>query len=154
SPGKILVVVRVALCCLDWDLSVCAAIKRACAGSALAIYGSIISEIQKRVEQERSLDYIIRGAPDETVVELFEGQADDSTRGLHSSVSETWRDHPPLPWSQDLASLPSPKWELLPYRRYTLPRSSTTLPVPYLPMLTSRGCPFGCHYCPYPVNEG
>ena len=154
SSGRILVVVRVALCCLDWDLSVCGAIKQACPNAALAVYGSIIPEIQKRVEQERFLDYIIRGEPDETVADLFNGQAEDTILGLHYRCNEVWRDNPSRPLIKDLDSLPFPKWELLPYQRYTLPRSSTTSPVRFLPMLTSRGCPFGCHYCPYPVNQG
>ena len=45
-------------------------------------------------------------------------------------------------------------WELFPYHRYTLPKSSTTAPVPFLPLLSSRGCPYGCDYCPYPVSQG
>jgi hypothetical protein len=154
SPERVFVVVRVALCCLDWDLSVCGAIKEAWPDASLAVYGAIIPEIQNRVEQEAFLDYIIRGEPDETVVELFEGCLEENVLGLHYRRGGAWVDNPSRPLIKDLDSLPFPKWELLPYRRYTLPRSSTTVPVPFLPMLTSRGCPFGCHYCPYPVTEG
>jgi hypothetical protein len=149
-----LVVVRIALCCLDWDLSVCWALKKAAPAVSLAIYGSIIPQIQKRVEQEAFLDYIIRGEPDETVYELAAGHPEESILGLHYRRGEAWADNPPRPLIKELDKLPFPKWELLPYQRYTLPKSSTTGLVPYLPMLTSRGCPFGCHYCPYPVTEG
>jgi radical SAM superfamily enzyme YgiQ (UPF0313 family) len=55
---------------------------------------------------------------------------------------------------KDLDELPFPKWELLPYHRYGIPKSSTRHNRTFLPMLTSRGCPIGCHYCPYPVGQG
>src|SRR6266576_1959023 len=41
APSRTLVVIRTALPSLDWDLSVCAALKGAAPGSKLAIYGSV-----------------------------------------------------------------------------------------------------------------
>jgi hypothetical protein len=154
SAQQVLVVARVALCCLDWDLSVCGAIKKAVPGVAVAVYGSIIPDVLKRVEQELGLDYILQGEPDETVSELAAGHALDRIAGLMFRRGGAWVENPSRPLAHDLDKLPFPKWELLPYRKYTLPKSSSTASVPYLPMLTSRGCPFGCHYCPYPITQG
>jgi anaerobic magnesium-protoporphyrin IX monomethyl ester cyclase len=154
EPATVLVTMRAALCSLDWDLSVCAAIRQANPEIKLAIYGPVLSYVNRRVEQEGTLDYIIRGEPDDTVFELANGRAEGEILGLTYRRNGTWVECPPRPFSKELDRLPFPKWELLPYRRYALPRSSTTGSLSFLPMLTSRGCPFGCHYCPYPLGQG
>lgn len=154
QPGHTLVVARVALCSLDWDLSVCSAIKVGTRGVALAIYGPVVPQVQERVRREYSLDYIIQGEPDEGVYELAVGHPIEEILGLNYRSGENWTERPPRPFLNDLDQLPFPKWELLPFQRYILPKSSATASVPFLPMLTSRGCPFGCHYCPYPVAQG
>ena len=154
KPASILAVVRTALCSLDWDLSVCDAIKKANPEIKLAVYGSIVPHLQKRVEQEPGLDYIIQGEPDETAYELAAGKPEGEILGLNYRRGDSWVQRPPRPFLKELDQLPFPKWELLPYQRYALPKSSATAAVPFLPMLTSRGCPFGCHYCPYPIGQG
>ena len=48
--------------------------------------------------------------------------------------------------------LPFPKWELFPinkYRYFPILRRA-----PFLTMLSTRGCPYGCIYCPYTSNQG
>jgi radical SAM superfamily enzyme YgiQ (UPF0313 family) len=51
----------------------------------------------------------------------------------------------------DLNQLPFPKWDQFSIRKYKYsiitPRGIT------LPMLSSRGCPYTCGYCPYLVNS-
>ncbi len=154
EDGGVLVVVRGAAPSLDWDLSTCAAMKEAAESSAIAIYGPVIPHVLKRLQQEGSLDYILRGEPDETAYELAAGRPKEDILGLTYRVGQDWVENPQRPFMKDLDNLPFPKWELFPYRRYTLPKSSTTKAVPFLPMLTSRGCPYGCDYCPYPVGQG
>ncbi len=44
---------------------------------------------------------------------------------------------------EDLDSLPFPAWELLPYKQY-----------PLLTVMSSRGCPDLCTYCPYAAAQG
>jgi radical SAM superfamily enzyme YgiQ (UPF0313 family) len=151
---SVLVVVRTSLPSLDWDLSVCAAMKEAATNLAIAVYGSIVAHVLHRVYREACLDYVLKGEPDETVHELAMGRPHQEILGLSYRSGESWRETPPRPFQKELDKLPFPKWELLPYQRYSIPRSSTTAAVPFLPMLTSRGCPFGCHYCPYPVGQG
>ncbi len=154
EPEQILLVVRTALPSLDWDLSVCAMLKETAQNVKLAIYGSIVPHVLHRVYQETSIDYIIKGEPDETVYELAIGRPEGEVLGLNYRCGEAWTENPPRPFLKELDQLPFPRWELLPYERYVLPKSSATAAAPFLPMLTSRGCPFGCHYCPYPVGQG
>jgi len=153
QPELILVVVRLALCSLDWDLLVCDRIKKS-TGVSLGIWGSVLPHVQTRLMAESSVDYIIHNEPDETVWELAIGRTENEILGLHYRRDNHWIANPPRPLTKDLDAQPFPKWELLPYRKYATPKSSTVGALPFLPMLTSRGCPFGCHYCPYPVGQG
>lgn len=151
---RTLVVARTSAPTLDWDLTVGGAMKDTTRNIALALYGPVVPHVLKRLEEEPRLDYILRGEPDETVYELAIGRPEGEILGLTYRRGETWVEGLPRPLMKDLDRLPFPKWDLLPYHQYALPKSSTTAPVPFLPMLTSRGCPFGCHYCPYPVGQG
>ncbi len=45
----------------------------------------------------------------------------------------------------DLKDLPLPRWDLLDRRKYL---------VPYLPLQTTRGCPFQCSFCEVPIFYG
>lgn len=154
TKGGVLVVVRTALCSLDWDLSVCKTIKDAEGSISLAIWGAVLPHVKSRVTAEKSLDYVIHNEPDETVYELATGKPEETVLGLHYRRDEQWFENPMRPFMKELDKIPFPKWELLPYQKYAIPRSSNAGPLPFLPMLTSRGCPFGCHYCPYPIGQG
>ncbi|MFC1474984.1 B12-binding domain-containing radical SAM protein [bacterium] len=52
---------------------------------------------------------------------------------------------------EDPDLLPFPDWDGFPLHkyRYRIIGSGGTI----LPILSSRGCPFNCHYCPYKVNN-
>jgi len=154
NTKQTLLVVRAALCSLDWDLSACSAIKAAAGAVSLAIWGSVLPHVRSRLRQEPSLDYVIHNEPDETVYELAVGRPEESILGLSCRRENGWLENPERPFLKELDTLPFPKWELLPYTKYAIPRSSNAGTLAFLPMLTSRGCPFGCHYCPYPLGQG
>lgn len=151
---RTLVLVRTALPSLDWELSVCAAMKKAAPNVSIAVYGPIVAHVLHRIDKESCVDYVLTGDPDEAAIELFSGRPEEEILGLRYRRGEVWRETPPRPFLKELDKLPFPKWERFPYHQYRLPKSSATAASSFLPMLTSRGCPFGCHYCPYPVGQG
>ena len=80
---------------------------------------------------------------------------------LHEVDGATFRDAgktitvPKKIFFDALDDLPFPAWDLLPMKNYWAlgyshgPLSSKT----YLPILTSRGCPYGCKYCVVPETN-
>ena len=54
--------------------------------------------------------------------------------------------------AEELDKLPFPRWELFPYKSYQYYPLLMERPVATLQ--STRGCPYGCGYCSYPVNQG
>lgn len=49
---------------------------------------------------------------------------------------------------QDLDSLPFPAWDLIDYKKFWATGGMATVGIrPYLPIFTSRGCPYHCVFC-------
>ena len=81
-------------------------------------------------------DFIVKGEPEDAVCKISEGLAPKGV--IESNIIE------------DLDSLPFPKWDIFPYKTYSyIPALRQK---PFLPILSSRGCPYKCNYCPYLVN--
>jgi anaerobic magnesium-protoporphyrin IX monomethyl ester cyclase len=152
--GQCLVMVRTSLPTIDADLQCCSDIKRSVLPGSLGLYGAAVTALLIRIESEQSLDVIVLGEPDGPVVELMSGAPPDAVPGLMFRGPAGWIRNTERPLQRDLDAIPFPRWDLLPYQRYTIPRSSASGQLRFLPLLSSRGCPFGCSYCPYPVGQG
>ena len=155
EPGTApLFVVRTSAPTLDWDLGVCRDIKSQFPDSVLVVYGPVVPKVLERLEREPCVDYLIKGDPDETVEALLEQREDGEISGLVFRGADGWIENESQPFIRELDKLPFPKWELLPYEKYRLPKSSTSSETAFLPIWSSRGCPIGCDYCPYPIGQG
>jgi hypothetical protein len=154
EPGAALLLVRTSLPTIDWDLGVCAEIRRAIAPGAIGLFGPAFPSLLGRIVSDTTLDYIILGEPDGPTAQLALGDRPEDIPGLMFTQNGRWVRNADRPFEKDLDSIPFPRWELLPYDQYVIPQSSTSGHLRFLPMLTSRGCPFGCNYCPYPVGQG
>lgn len=84
----------------------------------------------------KDCDFVIKGEPEAAIYSLGSGAI---PRGLVETK--------PI---QDLDSVPFPRWEIFPYGKYSyFPALKER---PFFPILSSRGCPYTCNYCPYLVN--
>ena len=148
------VVVRTSLPTIDWDLEVCAQLRARCYAGKILFYGPVVAPLLWRVQREASVDYAVVGDPDQPVLELLCGTPLGEIAGLVWRDGDEWRRNREQKFERNLDALPFPRWDLFPIERYTMPKSSAAGVLRMLPMLTSRGCPFGCSYCPYPVGQG
>ncbi len=86
-------------------------------------------------------DYVVRGEGEETIVELVEhlesGIPLHDIKGLSYRKGDAYVHNPDRPLIQDLDSAPIPDFDLVHNWR-----EKTSIPI-----LTSRGCPFGCRFC-------
>ena len=156
TPGidDALVLVRTSLPTIDCDLDFCAAVKSSAAPAAIGLFGPVIPSLARRLEQDPTIDFAVLGEADGTVTQLMNGDPVDQVAGLMYRDGTGWARTAERPFERDLDSLPFPKWEVMPIDKYVIPRSSVSGHSRFLPMLTSRGCPFGCNYCPYPIGQG
>jgi anaerobic magnesium-protoporphyrin IX monomethyl ester cyclase len=107
-------------------------------------------------------DFIITGEAEERGRKLVEAIAAESTMEVFKQLDgiglrRNGLDHylPPTSAISDLDRLPRPAWDLFPLKNYWALRYAhgPMTHKRYLPMLTSRGCPYPCRFCVIPETN-
>jgi radical SAM superfamily enzyme YgiQ (UPF0313 family) len=104
-------------------------------------------------------DFILTGEPEERGLELFRKILEKQPFGPIEGVGRRVNGHleytPPRTKVENLDKLPFAAWELFPLENYWSlkyahgPMGSKR----YLPILTSRGCPYSCRFCVIPETN-
>ncbi|GEM_PF-199616 len=102
-----------------------------------------------------NVDTCVMGEGEETLLELVQkleqGQPLDDIRGLaYRDLDGRVRVNPERPFIQDVDSIPFPTYHLMPVEKYFEfpdPHGIALRHPRFMPIFTSRGCPFHCTYC-------
>ena len=122
-------------------------------GSTLVAFGPHTSAIPVEVmEQFPSLDAVVIGEPEETVLQLVEQNFDklETIQGLCFRKRGQVVLNSKRSGVRNLDALPVPAWDLLPLEKYTLPLTGDR----YVMVEVNRGCPFTCDFCVVPITHG
>jgi radical SAM superfamily enzyme YgiQ (UPF0313 family) len=102
--------------------------------------------------KKKDINIFIRGEVEQTILELCQKYPNfKKIKGLFYKKDNKFFYNPKRPLIKNLDELPFPAYHLLPMDKYSFHmfkgKSFTTV-------LTSRGCPFSCIYCLYPIGYG
>lgn len=96
---------------------------------------------------ESSVDIIVKGEGDRTVVELMDhierGEEPAGVAGISYRKNGEIFHNDYRPFVEDLDLLPHPAWHLFKMEKYVARMNGRKV----APVLSSRGCPFGCIFC-------
>jgi len=131
-------------------------------GATTIAFGTHVTPMyQETMERFPALDFILRGEPELTLVELIDtleqANLQSQTANCKSQIKGlVWRRgeeavaNAERPFIQNLDELPLPLHHLLPLDKYRIPM----IKGPYSFVVTSRGCPGGCTFCIKHVTYG
>ena len=115
---------------------------------ALIVLGGVHPSAFPEESMRDGVDCVIRGEGELAMLALVRGDKAESIPGL------VWRDndgsirrtgeHARV---EDLDKLPFPAWDLLPMDRYLAASQRGDRQRKTLSLITSRGCPYDCHFC-------
>ena len=124
---------------------------------AIALIGLHPSARPAECLKQPSVDFVVIGEPEETVLELAgvleQGKKSElkKVKGIGFVENGETIITASRPFIQDLDSLPFPARHLLPMKQFF--EAAKKIPIsgnlrkPSVRMLTSRGCPYGCIFC-------
>lgn len=149
------------------DLAIVSRLRRLTTATTV-VMGTVCraDELLQEILDDESVDVAITGDPEVVAVPLVDAVL--AGRGLEvegTAVRSAQGRAMRRPGGElsDLDSLPDPPFELLPMRKYVtweFGRRHSALGKElggyrnYFPLYLSRGCPYSCSYCPYPIGVG
>jgi radical SAM superfamily enzyme YgiQ (UPF0313 family) len=130
------------------DMEVVRALKEGIPEIRIGAFGTHVTALHGEVmERYGSLDFVIRGEPEETALQVYRalalGLELEGVQGLTWRKNGTVQVEPDRPYSEDLDRIARPARSLLPNERYIHPLSGA----PYTIVNVSRGCPSRCSFC-------
>lgn len=146
------VAIRTSTPTFEWDMRVARIIKTLL-NSRTILFGPHVALFPEETIKHPFVDAIVLGEPERVILDICEAGDFSGCKGVWHKEGDEVLKNPQSRFVIDLDQLPFPSWDLLPYRAYSgggLMRNLT----PFVTALTSRGCPHGCGYCPYPVAQG
>ena len=146
-----LIGIRTSTPTFEWDIKVADFLKRE-VRSKIVLFGPHVEIYANETIARPSVDGIILGEPEFTFLEITK-KGFENADGLWFKRDGKIVKNRNRGFIEDLNSLPFPAWGLLPYTEYNLGNYLRDIK-PCVIVLASRGCPFGCYYCPYPVSQG
>lgn len=121
-------------------------------GTKIGFIGETAAILSAEIFKKSNIDFIVKGEPESVVTELINTDKWNLVNGIAFKQDGRIIDNPRNPFIENLDDLPFPAWDYFPvdtYQYFPLIRKK-----PFLPVLASRGCPYGCIYCPYSANMG
>ncbi len=117
--------------------------------------GPYVNSARERLLTNPDLDYLVLGEGEETFPELVEAIVTKADLKDIRGIAYRKAGYPVMntarPFIEDLDRLLFPSWDMVDLKTYfNLPRFMRFSPVagvPFMPVMTSRGCPYGCVYC-------
>ena len=146
-----LIGIRTSTPTFEWDLKVADLIKNQL-DSKIILFGPHVGIYADEVIAYSCVDGIILGEPEFTFLEIAK-KGFKNTDGVWFKEDAKVIKNRSRGFIEDLDSLPFPAWELLPFREYNIGKYIRDIK-PFVTVQASRGCPFSCDYCPYPVSQG
>jgi len=146
-----MVCIRTSTSTFSWDTKVSSRIKEEIDTTVL-FFGPHVTIMPDNVIDHPSIDAIVLGEPEYTIGEIAATEFGDTLGVWYKAKGKVIKNNPRGPIT-NLDDLPFPAWDLLPYLEYTIGDLMSD-EHPTLFLQTSRGCPFNCNYCPYPVAQG
>lgn len=145
---------------------VAAIVKAARPDTPVVIGGPHATSDPDTVLGDPHMDVVVIGEGEETFLDLVQRVADEGPgwnresslgviRGIAFRSADAVQLTEPRPVIENLDAVPFPAWDLVEPRHYWSRPSMSTLGVrPYLPIFTSRGCPYRCVYCHQIFGKG
>jgi len=128
------------------DCSFARQLKKQSEEITLIMIGPMVRVFPTKTLNLSGADFGVLGEPENVLPDLIgcihAHKSLVSMKGLVFRRSEGLVSTGDAPLLKNLDALPYPAWHLLPYKRFFFTISS------------SRGCPYGCFYCPYVISQG
>ncbi|WP_319410103.1 radical SAM protein [uncultured Desulfosarcina sp.] len=145
------IAVRTSMPTFAWDLKVSEHLKEIMPEAKIIFFGSVCNIFPDDLMQYDVIDILVTGEV-EVILPCLATQPIDQVEGIYYRKKGTILKNPDKAFFENLDALPFPAWEFFPYQNYFIPDLGDANPA--LTIQTSRGCPFNCDYCPYPLAQG
>lgn len=137
-----IVFLRTSLPTLNRDLIFINELKELSDKVKICIFAPFLSRVKEKINKSK-IDYFISGEAEFAFLDIINQLQLSEIKGLGFRKEKDLFYNGERGYNNDLNLLPSLKWDLVDYKKYS-----------FVTCLTSKGCPYNCGYCPYPVYQG